>query len=589
MFFDAVKVNAYSLAQSNAQYLAVAKTYEQTVTNYYPDETYSSISNKATNLTTADIDALKAKYNVIPVYMSAKRSSSIQISNLTVKSNQTFYTNSVYGIIDGDSIQYTIDTAPQDNEIAISRYLYDCIKTGTLYDSDNRVIVVANNSVDNIVLSIFGTYYKVSGVYEQQTIDSKYNVDMNTQLAYEWNTALSNDFYAYIAINSNTYQQLSQHIDGLNKDDVQHTQQMDIYFSDNMPTIQYNGNSYDFTSNQFVVAQSATYYNNGQKVKGEIPLNNITLHYNTYMNIVSDKLNAITVSPDDQEATKQKGAATDALNRFYQHYNIDYAEFDSDISTIMQFINTYGNGFAPNVTINNITFNVGGFTNSYVSLLNKNDYDSLKTNSVNLGCSVTEYSTDYNPSEMSSTIYQGAFINIDGKSGEQLQALLKDTTTPHDHSTYQYSNSLIDQISLITYAMELFSGVFLYLGIGLAILAMLLLFNFISLSVANKKREIGILRAVGARGTDVFRIFFSESAILVAICTVASLIATAVLSATINGTLSGRVGTSLSLFVFNWVTIAMVVGIAILTAFVATFLPVYNASRKKPVETIRSN
>ena len=45
-----------------------------------------------------------------------------------------------------------------------------------------------------------------------------------------------------------------------------------------------------------------------------------------------------------------------------------------------------------------------------------------------------------------------------------------------------------------------------------------MLSNFISVSISNKKREIGILRAVGARSLDVFKIFFSESFVIGLIC-----------------------------------------------------------------------
>ena len=56
--------------------------------------------------------------------------------------------------------------------------------------------------------------------------------------------------------------------------------------------------------------------------------------------------------------------------------------------------------------------------------------------------------------------------------------------------------------------------ILLYVGIGFAVFAALLLMNFISTSISYKKREIGILRALGARGSDVFGIFFNESSVI---------------------------------------------------------------------------
>ena len=43
-----------------------------------------------------------------------------------------------------------------------------------------------------------------------------------------------------------------------------------------------------------------------------------------------------------------------------------------------------------------------------------------------------------------------------------------------------------------------------------------------------------------------------------------------------------------SVFVFSTLSFAILVGVAVVTAIVATFLPVYNAARKKPVDSIRA-
>ncbi len=130
--------------------------------------------------------------------------------------------------------------------------------------------------------------------------------------------------------------------------------------------------------------------------------------------------------------------------------------------------------------------------------------------------------------------------------------------------------------------------VFLVIGIIFALFASLLMFNFISVSISNKKKEIGILRAVGARGLDVFKIFFSESGIIMGICTVLSIISAVMQCLIINGVLKSLLGFEVSLFVFGGVSVAVMLGIAVAVTVVSTLLPVYFAARKKPVESIRS-
>ena len=62
--------------------------------------------------------------------------------------------------------------------------------------------------------------------------------------------------------------------------------------------------------------------------------------------------------------------------------------------------------------------------------------------------------------------------------------------------------------------IEELSAPLLYVGLALAVFAGFMLMNFISTSSSYKKREIGVLRAIGARGKDVFSIFFSESFVI---------------------------------------------------------------------------
>ncbi len=148
------------------------------------------------------------------------------------------------------------------------------------------------------------------------------------------------------------------------------------------------------------------------------------------------------------------------------------------------------------------------------------------------------------------------------------------------------SSNFVGNLQMVDDMVDGLSKVFLYVGLVFALFAALLLSNFISVSISNKKREIGILRAVGARSTDVFKIFFSESFTITVICIAISTVLSIVICGLINSTTVTYIGASL--FVFGILSFIIMVAIAIITAIVATFLPVYNAAKKKPVDSIRS-
>ena len=130
------------------------------------------------------------------------------------------------------------------------------------------------------------------------------------------------------------------------------------------------------------------------------------------------------------------------------------------------------------------------------------------------------------------------------------------------------------------------STVFLYVGLVLAIFAALLLSNFISVSISQKKKELGILRAVGARSLDVFKIFFSESFVIAFICIAIATVGSNIICNILNAEVA--IGFGASLFVFGIASFSVMVVVAIVTTIIATILPVWNAAKKKPVDSIRA-
>ncbi len=175
-------------------------------------------------------------------------------------------------------------------------------------------------------------------------------------------------------------------------------------------------------------------------------------------------------------------------------------------------------------------------------------------------------------------------------SESALRTLMSRLNSPDD-ITWMYfymNNSLYRTVLSVNSTISTVSAIFLAVGIIFAVFAALLLFNFISASISAQNREIGILRAVGARGTDVFKIFFSESAIVVIACWILSIIVTAIMAAVINAILLGSYSLPVTIVIFGPLSVLMMLGIAIVVAFLGTFLPVYNASRRRPAESIRA-
>lgn len=136
--------------------------------------------------------------------------------------------------------------------------------------------------------------------------------------------------------------------------------------------------------------------------------------------------------------------------------------------------------------------------------------------------------------------------------------------------------------------------IFMVLSIVVAIFAVLLIYNFIKLSITNNLKEIGILRAIGARGRDVFMIYLIESLLIAAVISIISVLFSCLGMVLSNAFIFNLfpyyvLGSKFSITVvtFIWYTPFLVIAMCVLSTYLATIIPISNASRKKPIEVIK--
>lgn len=176
-------------------------------------------------------------------------------------------------------------------------------------------------------------------------------------------------------------------------------------------------------------------------------------------------------------------------------------------------------------------------------------------------------------------------ITLTDNALEQTEFML---TALVDQGTSRYmNNSLYESANGIADMVDSIKTVFLIIGCVLAVFSALMLFNFISVSIAAKRKDIGILRAVGARGVDVFKIFFSEAAIITSICFVGASILSGIGCLALNKALSDTF-IKFSIFNFGLINVGIIFAIALFVSFIATIFPVMVAAKKPPVESIRA-
>ncbi|MDE6398892.1 MAG: ABC transporter permease, partial [Clostridiales bacterium] len=158
-----------------------------------------------------------------------------------------------------------------------------------------------------------------------------------------------------------------------------------------------------------------------------------------------------------------------------------------------------------------------------------------------------------------------------------------------DDSFVTIGNSLYESIDFVNGMVENMSKVFMILSIVLAAFSFLLMFNFISSSISSKKKEIGILRAIGSRTLDVFKIFLAEALIIALICFVIATVGSWGVCYILNGIMMAESAMfSTGLLLFGPVSVLIIAAIALVTSAIATTIPVALYSRKPPVASIRA-
>lgn len=167
------------------------------------------------------------------------------------------------------------------------------------------------------------------------------------------------------------------------------------------------------------------------------------------------------------------------------------------------------------------------------------------------------------------------------------QSQISNALIAGENCSYQIISSTCDQIMMFVSTINNMKPIFLIIGIVFAVFSALMLLNFISVSISAKRKDIGILRAVGARGIDVFKIFFAEAFIIALICFVLASVGAFFTCGLLNNTLTTL--TNIKLLNFQVINATIILAISLFVCVVATFLPVYFEARKSPVESIRNN
>ena len=186
---------------------------------------------------------------------------------------------------------------------------------------------------------------------------------------------------------------------------------------------------------------------------------------------------------------------------------------------------------------------------------------------------------------------QGEYTNALGSMPKEKDDIKKLTAYCYDESDdirYQFNNPVSYELDTVNEMLNVLADVFLYIGLGFALFAAIMLANFIATSISYKKQEIGILRAIGSRSNDVFRIFFAESFIIAMINFVLSCIGVFAATVIFNMVLRNDIGILITVLNFSIRQVLLLFAVSLAVAALASFFPVKRIASKRPIDAIRN-
>lgn len=133
-----------------------------------------------------------------------------------------------------------------------------------------------------------------------------------------------------------------------------------------------------------------------------------------------------------------------------------------------------------------------------------------------------------------------------------------------------------------------FGLVFIVLSCIMSLILLLFVINLISVSILNQRKEIGILRALGARSSDVFKIYIFQSLLIGAVACVVSFGLSFLMAWVFNTSFTSGYMLFLNLLFVNWLTVLIIFTASFVIMGIATVIPLRKIVKMRPIDAIKN-
>ena len=469
-------------------------------------------------------------------------------------------------------------------EVAISSYLADSIIYYLNGRHLNSKAIERYEDLIDCTLSVQQNTYKIVGIIDCGKIPEKYD-DIKNSTSYnaKLNTLLS-DYDSFI--NGGAYKCFFV-AEGFREAIKEKNNTANIYYAGNSTRrisvvgastskelADYVYNSADYDENN-VALFSGVYPEDGKIVLAD---NEVLVHCNNLENVFAKELNEdveVTVSRDVRVLFRELNTADKdtARAKFQEAMSLlGKDEVDYVTATVSMRSKETGNVITEKVRIVGFYFKVDTKRNATAASVFRLMLNSSLMSALDIYAEQGDYS-------------QILFSKQSVKNGSNV--IVEYLTSEKRLAFNWYNDSVLSVIKRNEPVIRQVADLFLYVAIALAAFSIFMLYNYISTSIVNKHRSIGVLRALGAGGKDVFRIFLSESLLIGIINGILANIICVVGCTLVNSYIMNTMNISVAFVFFGVRQLILIFLVGLITAILSSAIPIIRISKKKPVELIR--
>lgn len=639
--YDKEKVTEKAITDHEISYLKYGKGYFEKEVIYGVENSdrqfvylRESESVVPTNMTEAEYLELSAKYpSAIAVFDAP-----IAIEDFTT--DTFFYSDEYRGAAcsydNGASLKLLAGRLPENaGEALIPSFMFDAVKIGKLY-GPGRALIKVDGYEDYIKLpkqKLYGDLeVSIVGVYESAPISNDYNalrtMADNGTLNYrdiDWNSEYENGFYNYLFVHKDLLRDLyanysdlkvysdEKYVDGYyflrtslqatlvfgedENDKYEFTEMCpypSTFSAKELPVYDVTG-SYpieDLAADEVAISgvyyawilygylfdmareltnlgENSEYYRYFESAINELGMEAV---YDEYK-VVSEKLDKLYRNSDEDMTTSEARGILKDVSDYMAKYSLPLPRFTTT---------SFATGETYEVKIAGVILISLRRHFAYVSEEIFADYVT-QADAFNIAHG---YETKYSLADNAGI---SAVFIPESEYSSDLGAIVASVyaRSEKDDSTNVIFGALMNEIAAVNDTIATIFKVTLGLWLGLIVFAVLLLYSLISSSIAAKKKDIGILRALGARGIDVFAIFLVEAVCIAVLCFVIAGISCAFICPAVSEMFVTTNLLQISLLVFGIENAAILAALAVGTAVLATLVPVLIYVKKPPVDSIR--